>query len=263
MSEKVLHLSQEEEQWRLTLHNGDLGCYARLEHPHRTEAVVTRIAQTAFSFYDSDILSRYKETETTDATAGRIAKAIRSHMKTEPLVVGITGRSGSGKTTLAKQSEAQLKDEGYSVTTISTDDYNRGKKAIQKLLGLKEKDPINWDAHTAYDIERLALDLRRLKMRMPSQPLFQFDYATTEPVKVDGFLKPADVVLVEGIMANSPVLQEVVDKHHMVNTPVATCIGRRVLRDTLDESRPVSWSGEEILKYFIEVAEPEYLKRAI
>lgn len=263
MSEKIIALSKEDEQWQLSLHNGDLGCYARLQHPHSNEAVVSRIARSAFHFFDSDILTRYNEAKTADASPQRIVKSTRSQKQQEPFVLGITGRSGSGKSTLAQQVKGLFEDDGLAVTTLQTDDYNRGKKAIRRLLGLKEADSINWDAHVVYDMERLELDIQRLRVRQPSRPVYSFDFATAEPQKLDAILEPSDIVIVEGIMANSPVLTELIDQHYTVSTPIATCIGRRVLRDTMDSSRPVSWSAEEILRYMIEIAEPEYLRRFI
>lgn len=260
MSEKSIKLSNKNEAWQLRLHRGERGCFAMLEDALERMSITTRLSSLAFSFYEN-MPSPFLINED-DLDHEKVVSETRDLEKKDgQIVIGITGRSGSGKSTLAKKVEEKFIEEDRRVTIISTDDYNRGKKEIIKLTGVDHEngENINWDSHTAYDIDELHWDLQRARWWIPTYGRRRFDFATSESIKIDEFLEPAEVMIVEGIMANSPILREDIDKHYVINTPLATCIGRRVVRDT--SGRGVTWSAEEILRYQLEVAEPEYRKR--
>ncbi len=259
MSEKNIKLSHKNESWQLRLHSGERGCFAMLESVAERTSVTTRLSRSAFGFYENTI---YPLLEASELDHKEIVTETKAALENEPFIVGITGRSGSGKSTLAQKVEAEYKDDGFRVTILSTDDYNRGKKEIVKLTGVDHEngEKINWDSHVVYDIDRLHWDLQRAKIWIPTLGTRKFDFASSETV-IDRkkFIEPAEIMIVEGIMANSPILREDIDMHYEVPTPLATCIGRRVVRDT--SGREVKWSAEEILQYQLEVAEPEYRKR--
>lgn len=259
MSEKSIKLSNKNEAWQLRLHRGDKGCFAILENTSEEMSVTTRLSRVAFGFYENTISTIAGNISC--PSHEEIVKETKALLEDEPFIVGITGRSGSGKSTLARRVEAKYKSDGFDVTVVSTDDYNRGKKEVLKLLGIDhEKDElINWDTHAVYDMNTLYWDLRRAKWWMPTPGVRRFDFSASEVEISSGFLEPASVMIVEGIMANSPVLRDVIDKHYLVDTPLATCIGRRVMRDT--NIRQTSWNAQEILRYQLEIAEPEFIKR--
>ncbi len=260
MSEKNIKLSHKNEPWQLRLHSGERGCFAMLENARERTSVTTRLSRSAFGFYENEMNPLVEQSSELDHK--EIVKETKVALEDEPFIIGITGRSGSGKSTLAKKIEDEYKEDGFRVTTLSTDDYNRGKNEIVKLAGIDHEngEKINWDSHVAYDIEGLHWDLQRAKIWIPTLGKREFDFETSETV-IDRktFIEPAEIMIVEGIMANSPILREDIDRHYLVPTTLATCIGRRVMRDT--SGRKVSWSAEEILQYQLEVAEPEYRKR--
>ena len=230
-----------------------------LESALERVSITTRLSRSAFGFYENT--PNPPSSDPIDLDHKEIVRETKAALEDEPFIIGITGRSGSGKSTLAKKVEEKYKSDGFSVTTLSTDDYNRGKKEIIKLTGVDHEngEHINWDSHTAYDIDGLHWDLQRARWWMPTIGKRKFDFATSEGIKTKEFLEPAQIMIVEGIMANSPILREDIDMHYVMSTPLATCIGRRVVRDTF--GRVVSWSAEEILRYQLEVAELEYRKR--
>lgn len=261
MSEKNIILSSKNEAWRLRLHRGERGCFAMLENTSERINVTTRLSRVAFGYYENEA-HIFEEQPALDHRV--IVGETKAMLEDEPFVIGITGRSGSGKSTLAKKIREEYVDDGFTVTVLSTDDYNRGKTEIVKLTGVDHEngEQINWDSHAAYDIEGLHWDLQRAKIWIPTLGKREFDFESSETV-IDRktFVEPAEIMIVEGIMANSPILREDIDRHYLLPTTLATCIGRRVIRDT--SGRKVPWSAEEILQYQLEVAEPEYRRRLI
>ncbi len=260
MSEKNIKLSHKNEDWQLRLSSGEKGCFAILDNAYERKSITTRLSRLAFGYYENTISPLSEQIPELDHH--NIVAETKAILEDEPFIIGITGRSGSGKSTLAKKIEDEYKDDGFRVTVLSTDDYNRGKQEIAKLTGVDHEngEKINWDEHTVYDIDALHWDLQRAKIWIPTLGKREFDFASLETViDRETFIEPAEIMIVEGIMANSPILREDIDKHYEIPTPLATCIGRRVMRDTT--GRKVSWTAEEILRYQIEVAEPEYRKR--
>jgi uridine kinase len=261
MSEKSIKLSHEDESWQLRLHRGEKGHFAMLESVEEAVSVTTRLSRAAFGYYENTVHPLCEQSEELDHKL--IVNETKAALEDDPFVIGITGRSGSGKSTLTKKVEREYRDDGFSVTVLSTDDYNRGKKEIHKLMGIDHEngEKINWDSHVVYDMEGLHWDLQRAKMWIPTLGLRKFDFASCEPIKTQEFIHPAQIIIVEGIMANSPVIRGDMDRHYSMSTPLATCIGRRVLRDVRGADRQIAWTSEEILKYQLEMAEPEYRKR--
>lgn len=174
------------------------------------------------------------------------------------VVVGISGMSGSGKTTLANEVEAELLsrfgDQLPAPVRISTDDYHRGKHYLEAAYGAPWS---NWDAPEVYDTTQLAEDVRTL---LSGEPIDKkhFDFEREEIV-IDGRLAPAPFVIVEGIFAGSPDLQEVRDLHFSVTTPLATTVGRDLVR-LMQSDRPNTSiaTPEARLRYQLETAIPTY-----
>ena len=80
-----------------------------------------------------------------------------------------------------------------------------------------------------------------------------------EEIVVDGTQSPSPFVIIEGIVAGGPDLQHVRDLHFCVPTPVATTVGRDILR-LIHSDRPNNSiaSPEERLRYQLETAIPTY-----
>lgn len=170
---------------------------------------------------------------------------------TDSIVVGISGRSGSGKTTIAK---SLLELAGHYLTTarISTDDYHRGKTWLENTYG---QPWTNWDAPEVYDTKQLNFDLFQLSQGV-SINSYAFDLATEEPV-ITGRIEPSELIIVEGIYAGSSDLRDTRHLHVAVPTPLATSVGRRIVRD-MNHLNDSFASPQAILRYQLEVAEPTY-----
>jgi uridine kinase len=177
----------------------------------------------------------------------------RSHV-----VVGISGMSGSGKTTLANEVENELLrrfGERLPIPVrVSTDDYHRGKTYLEATY---QAPWTNWDAPEVYDTAALSGDIRRL-LAGDTVEKRRFDFEREEVV-TDGVLLPSPFVIVEGIFAGSQDLAPVRNLHYNVPTPVATTIGRDLLR-LVHSDRPNNSisSPEARLRYQLETAVPTY-----
>ncbi len=169
-------------------------------------------------------------------------------------IVQIGGRSGSGKSTLTRQITELLTMHDTSCITLSTDDYHRGKTWLDRHKGGPWTD---WDAPIVYHTEELARDLQRLQHGESIQRRY-FNFASQEPEQREA-IQPAPIVLIEGIYAHSPDLTSHAHLSYEVPTPLATCIGRRLLRDFSTNRANSSLSRpEDTLRYLLENAEPAY-----
>lgn len=170
-------------------------------------------------------------------------------------VVKIRGRSGSGKSTLVKEIQQQLLEQGIESDVISTDDYHRGQAWLEAH---NNGQPwIDWDDQIVYDTDTMAKDLEKLTAGQPV-PRRRIDFTIVEPV-YEGDRTPTSVLLVEGIYANAPEIAKHCELEYEMPTPVATSIGRRLLRDMLE--RPQFADPVASLRYMLEYAEPAYRKQ--
>lgn len=264
---RTIRLDRRGEEWRLNLTGVEDGddsiCQAELHGPQLEEKIKAPIAKSAFMLYEryATIHERREIYAWPQGIESELADAIVEQLTKESIVLSVTGRSGSGKTTLAKKVMEILHERGISSVVLSTDDYNRGKKEIARILG--HDNNTNWDAHYVYNTARMAEHIRRLKSGL-AIPRHGFNFARSEPHELTeaDIIEPAQVIIIEGIMANSPNLKDVTDLGYLVPTLLATCIGRRVLRD-IQQNRAgaIGSVPEALLRYQLEVAEPEYLSR--
>lgn len=175
----------------------------------------------------------------------------QQHRTAPQIIATIAGRSGSGKSTIIRELQTQLSEQGLPSIVLSTDDYHRGKTWLEQYKGGEWTD---WDAPIVYDIEALQADLVRLGQGTPIAQK-RFDFATQEPVS-DGVIGPAPVVLVEGIYARHASFDAMAQLRYELPTPLATCVGRRLLRDSAE--RPQFADLGRSLRYVLENAEPAY-----
>ena len=185
-----------------------------------------------------------------------IVKDILKKLKySENNVVRICGRSGSGKSTVSRQVQQMLDSLSIASDVVSTDDYNRGSSWLRSFNnGL---DWSEWDHPIVYDTKTMAADLQKLQQKQ-SIPRRSFDFVTQEPVFGDE-ISPVPVVIVEGIYALSPDFENLDSLKYEVPTPLATCVGRRLLRDI--KERPTFASPSLNLRYMLEQTEPMYRKQ--
>lgn len=166
--------------------------------------------------------------------------------------VHIGGRSGSGKSTIVREVRAKLDALGISSTVLSTDDYHRGNSW---LVEHNDGEPwVHWDEPVVYDTKAMAADLANLRA---GQYIYQrqIDWTTVEP-HFPGVIEPCDAIIIEGIYARSPDITSEGDLNYEMTTPLATCIGRRLLRDLRE--RPQFADPVKSLGYMLAEAEPAY-----
>lgn len=177
---------------------------------------------------------------------------LNTSMKSNTVVVQIAGRSGSGKSTVVSELKSALDDYRLSSICLSTDDYHRGKKWLDNHSD--EEEWTDWDAPIVYDTSTLVEDIKTLQ---DNHPVVQrtIDFSVCEPV-FGNVIAPAAVIFVEGIYARNPEISQLTSLVYELPTPLATCIGRRLLRDMRE--RPKFADPETSLRYMLEKAEPAY-----
>lgn len=172
-------------------------------------------------------------------------------------VAHIAGRSGSGKSTIVREVREQLSALGVESVVLSTDDYHRGNTWLVNYNG---GEPwTKWDDAVVYDTVVMANDLAELQAGRPIWRRW-IDFTDCEP-KYDGIIQPAPVVIVEGIYAASPDVVGQGDLMYEMTTPLATCVGRRLLRDL--KERPEFADPQKSLAYILNEAEVAYRNQDI
>lgn len=167
-------------------------------------------------------------------------------------IVQISGRSGSGKSTIVQELQSELLSRNIASDAISTDDYHRGATWLRDHNG--GADWTEWDDPIVYDTTAMRKDIEIL-ISGTAVPKRGIDFTTAEPV-YDGNRAPTPVLIAEGIYTRSADLAGLYDLDYAVPTPMATCIGRRLLRDL--KERPQFADPEASLHYMITQAEPTW-----
>ena len=169
-----------------------------------------------------------------------------------PITVHVGGRSGSGKSTIVREVITELASLGISANVMSTDDYHRGVTWLEQY---NNGEPwVHWDDSVVYDTGAMAEDLANLRSGLR---IYQrhIDWTVVEPV-YDGLIEPRDVLIIEGIYATSQDITNEGDPSYMMATPLATCVGRRLIRDMRE--RPEFADPVKSLSYMLTEAEPAY-----
>lgn len=179
-----------------------------------------------------------------------------------PTIISLRGRSGSGKTTFAHELQQALTGHGMSSAIVTTDDYNRGITALNQLLGHEEWRG-NWDEHMIYDTALLAQELEACITHGEPIPQRSFDFITEEPQLTGEYYPKSQIVIVEGIFAHSSNITPLLALQYEMTTPLATCIGRRLIRDLSTRKNSEFQDPAELLRYQLEVAERMYQKYSL
>lgn len=202
---------------------------------------------------------RPKLPESLDTFSGRVVSEMIAQytLGKNQVVVGLTGMSGSGKTTVTRAIQDKITElfgESFTPLVLSTDDYHFGKKHLEATYGAPWTE---WDDPRTYNTAELARDL---ELMATGQTLIRrhFDF-TTEEVVFDEEVAPSPFIVIEGLYAGSPDLQEVRDLHFKLPTSVATAIGRDVRRLVIENrANRVFPTPESRLRYQLETALPLY-----
>ena len=166
--------------------------------------------------------------------------------------LAIVGESGSGKSTIVREVITELASLGISANVMSTDDYHRGVTWLEQYNSGERW--VHWDDSVVYDTGAMAEDLANLRSGLR---IYQrhIDWTVVEPV-YDGLIEPRDVLIIEGIYATSQDITNEGDLSYMMATPLATCVGRRLIRDMRE--RPEFADPVKSLSYMLTEAEPAY-----
>lgn len=167
-------------------------------------------------------------------------------MDKKPQVILVFGASGSGKSTV---SDRLAKCLGGLVVR-----QDRFYKPIGHLPA-KNQEKYNFDEPAAIDFTCLCETVSRF-LRRESACIPAYDFTTHLRGELECFA-PAEVVIVEGTMVMcDESLVSMSDCSIFVNAPKASCLKRRIVRDSAERGI----SPETTVHQFNEIVAPMYLK---
>jgi uridine kinase len=149
----------------------------------------------------------------------------------QPLVIGIAGGTGSGKTTVARTIAASL--PGEQIATIEHDAYYHDRPD----LSFEERAAVNYDHPDSLETALLVEHLRLLRAGRPVDvPVY--DFATHRRLPRSRALRPARIVIVEGILVfTDEELRGLLDIKIYVDTDADVRAFRRIRRDIEQRGR--------------------------
>ena len=155
----------------------------------------------------------------------------RAPAPTAPHLIGIAGHSGAGKTALARELAATLL--GAPGDVLSLDAYYVDRSGVDPAA----RAQLDYDGPEALDWRLLRGHLRRLAAGRPVQrPVYDFRGHVRSPRTER--LVPGRAVVVEGRLAlYDAAVRALLGTRVFVATDAATCLSRRLARDTRERWR--------------------------
>jgi uridine kinase len=146
-------------------------------------------------------------------------------------VIAFVGASGSGKTQLVEA--LTMADGSRCPAVMRVDDYYRDLSH----LDFASRETINFDHPDAIEFNRLAADLGQLKSGVSVHaPVYDFTQHTRS--NVTQIIESAELVILEGVLAMAEVAtRALIDRLVFVDTPLDTCLSRRITRDAHERGR--------------------------
>ena len=146
-------------------------------------------------------------------------------------VIAFVGASGSGKTRLVKA--LTMADGSRCPAVMRVDDYYRDLSH----LDFASRETINFDHPDAIEFKRLAADLGQLKSGVSVHaPVYDVTQHTRS--NVTQIIESAELVILEGVLAMAEVAtRALIDRLVFVDTPLDTCLSRRITRDAHERDR--------------------------
>ena len=165
------------------------------------------------------------------------------------LIIGIAGGSGSGKTTVVKAITEQLKE---NVVVIPQDSYYKDLGHLSE----EEKRVHNFDHPDSIDFDLLRSQLKELREgRTVEQPIYS--YITCGRSQETLTVKPADVIIVEGILIfTDPKLRKLMDIKIFVDADDDDRLMRVMSRDIVERGKTVEW----VIERYSNTVKPMYLQ---
>lgn len=181
---------------------------------------------------------------------------VKKHKK--PILICVSGGTASGKTTAAKLIRSTL-PKSVKTVMICMDDFYKDISNLDnslKFTNVKNLSiqKINYDHPYAFDWELILNTLKNLLKRKTVQ-IPTYDYVTGKRLKEVKLIKPADVIIFEGILAihNADINQLAAIKI-FVESPDDERFIRRFLRDKCELKR----TDEEIINRWRKLVQPMY-----
>ena len=163
----------------------------------------------------------------------------------DSIIIGIAGGTGSGKSTFTNRIKEEFRDK---VSVVYYDNYYKAHDDIP----LEERALINYDHPDSFETDLLARHLNELRSGSTVQcPVYDYSVhnRTGETVEI----RPADVILVEGILVlHDERLRNMMDIKIYVDADADERILRRVIRDVKERGRDV----EGIAKQYLTTVKP-------
>ena len=163
----------------------------------------------------------------------------------KPIFIGIAGGTGSGKSTFTNRLKETFGDK---VSVVYYDNYYKRRDD----LPFEERKKINYDHPDAFETKMLIDHIHRLRDGQEVEcPVY--DYTVHNRSDKPITIKPADVILVEGIMVlQNDELRSLLDIKVYVEADADERILRRVIRDVKERGRDV----EGIAKQYLTTVKP-------
>ncbi|MCQ2308145.1 MAG: uridine kinase [Bacteroidales bacterium] len=162
------------------------------------------------------------------------------------LLIGIAGGSGSGKTTVVNKLIEALPED--SVSVISQDAYYWDNGSLPQAAKLE----INFDHPDAIEWDLLVKHIDMLK-NGETIPMPIYTYVTCARSKETISVKPAEVVIVEGILIfTCPELVKRLDIKMFVDTDGDDRLMRIIRRDIMERGRSVN----DVLRHYETFVKP-------
>ena len=161
------------------------------------------------------------------------------------LTIGIAGGTGSGKTTITKRIMERF---GGNVSVVNHDNYY---KAHDEMT-YEERCKLNYDHPDAFENDLMIEHLKQLKagksVRCPV-----YDYTVHNRSKDTVLIKPAKVIIVEGILILADKqLCDQMDIRVFVDTDADVRILRRIVRDVKKRERTL----ESVIDQYLTTVKP-------
>ena len=147
------------------------------------------------------------------------------------IIIGIAGGTGSGKPTVVNKIINSF--PSGEVAVIPQDSYYKDSSHVP----VEERSKINFDEPDAIEWTLLVDHLRQLREgKAIEMPTYSYLTCTRQPETVP--VKPADVVIVEGILVlTDPVLRQMMDVKVFVDADADDRLIRVIARDCIERGR--------------------------
>ncbi len=166
------------------------------------------------------------------------------------ILIGIAGGTGSGKTTIADSIIQEIGTD--NVVIIPQDAYYRDRNN----LPLEEREKINYDHPSSFDIDLLTEHLRQLRAGNDI-PRLSYDYVSHMRIILPDRVLAKPVTILEGIMVlENEDLREMLDIKLYVDTDPDVRLIRRLRRDIHERGR----SFESVIQQYLGSVRPMHLE---